>query len=156
MDDPESEAWNKHRALLGRVAIAWGDCHSAVYAIFLLLSGLPSDCADAIFFTLKADTAQRDITRALAIARLREHPKLEKRVADFIKGLNTLAGERNAAIHTSWAMRHPDMAITPDPFMRAHSKLEQDIEAQFTRLGEQLEEWHSRASDLYLELPRPI
>jgi hypothetical protein len=49
-------------ALLGRAKLAWTDCHDAVIFIFHDLSGMTWEKSTDVFFSLKADRAQREAT----------------------------------------------------------------------------------------------
>src|SRR5216684_2202670 len=71
----------EHAAMIGRVAVAWNDVQFAVSQIFWLLSGMPQKRAHAVFFALRTDAAQRDITNAAALDVLSDDNALYKRLA---------------------------------------------------------------------------
>ena len=65
---------------------------------------MPAEEARDIFFDLKSDRLQRDITLAAGKTALAEHPALWERFETTLEKVNELAGERNAAVHTVWAI----------------------------------------------------
>ena len=66
MSDPDLEKqYDEHAALVGHVTLAWSNIHSEVFAIFSLLCGMEGRRSEAIFFALKSDASQRDITLAI-------------------------------------------------------------------------------------------
>lgn len=91
--------------LVGDINVAWNDAHLSVYAIFAELVG-DSKKAKAMFFALRTDAAQRDITTALAPVALggEKLRRIRKEVLDFMKHLNQLASKRNDAIHSLWSI----------------------------------------------------
>ena len=62
------------------------------FLMFTALSGLPVRKAQAIYFTLKADTAQRDITAKVAAVALKSKPELLKRFALIMNAVTLLPG----------------------------------------------------------------
>jgi hypothetical protein len=58
----EEDYVREHAALLGRAKLAWTDCHDAVIFIFHDLSGMTWEKSTDVFFSLKADRAQREAT----------------------------------------------------------------------------------------------
>ncbi len=88
--------------LIGAITIVWNDAHEQVFKLFWYFSGMSKDQAEAVFFSLRADSSQRDITKSI----IRKHPNHpEEHKAHAIKWITTLdkkSGERNAATHTMW------------------------------------------------------
>ena len=58
----EEDYVREHAALLGRAKLVWNDCHDAVFFIFHDLSGMTWEKSTDVFFSLKADRAQREAT----------------------------------------------------------------------------------------------
>ena len=66
MPDTDLEKqYDEHAALVGHITLAWSNIHSEVFAIFSLLCGMEGRRSEAIFFALKSDASQRDITLAI-------------------------------------------------------------------------------------------
>jgi hypothetical protein len=147
-----AKSYGDHAALICRVTIKWNTVQMMVYLLFRQLCKLPSDQAQAIFFGLKADSAQRDITRDLAAVVLAPHKALADRTKTAISNLDRLAGERNAAVHTMWAVMSLEGDVTPVPGLRHHGKLEKDFTSQFQRLERDL----STLLEQFLELRNDI
>jgi hypothetical protein len=138
----DDKYYNEHAEMMGHVSLAWNDCHSEVLQIFHTLSNMDWKSAQAIFLSLRSDQAQRRMTRALMDSVLvteNDQPLLELG-RSLLKQLDDLAGERNAATHTMWVTLMPDRKIIPHPRIEKHGKLEEDFQAQFSRLTTQLRE----------------
>jgi len=138
-------ALEEHAKLIGNVTIAWNTAQSLVFTIFSVASGMKYDNAVAVFFALKTDFAQRDITIAVLDSELTgktpEVEKLRDRIKRPINKLNSLASERNAAIHTMWGYVHEegDVKVAPQPSVKHHPSLKvDDAAAQMVRLEEKL------------------
>jgi hypothetical protein len=138
----EEDYQREHAALLGRVTLAWNDCHYAVFNIFYDLSGMTWEQSQAVFFSLKADRAQRQATIAL----MKEVLASENDQGMFVAGKNLLnkldglADERNIATHTMWVVMMPQREIVPHPHMRHHANLKEDFRTQFDNLSTKLGE----------------
>jgi hypothetical protein len=158
MSDPDPaeaaaiHAYGEHAHIIGMVAVSWNGAQESLYLLFVVLMGLKKPEAEAIFFTLKADSAQRDITRELAKVILASNADLSKRTTDAITAFDKLSGERNAAIHTMWHASIPEATITPSPHARHHGSLKPDHRAQFLELADKLSDLES----LLFELAREI
>lgn len=140
---------------IGRVAVAWNTAQSLVHLYFMTISGLPVVEAKAVFFALKGDTGQRDITHALLQEKFISHPDLLARTNRVFKRLGELSGERNAAIHTLWSRQHANGMLQPTPFAIHHGKLEVDNHrAQFERLTSQLYELVGEMSSLFSDMAK--
>ena len=94
----------EHAQLIGSVVIAYNKVQWVISVLFVALSGMPAEEARDIFFTLKSDRLQRDITLAAGKTALAGHPALWERFETTLEKVNELAGERNAAVHTMWAI----------------------------------------------------
>lgn len=98
-----------HAPLIGRVTIAWNQAHYFIFQVFLALHPRPEpEFAETIFFALKSDRAQRDLTLAAARTMIK-HPPLLKETTAAIDRFTGLAGRRNAVTHAMWAFQpRPD------------------------------------------------
>jgi hypothetical protein len=94
----------EHAQLIGSVVIAYNKVQWVIFVLFVALSGMPAEEARDIFFALKSDRLQRDITLAAGKTALAEHPALWERFETILENINELAGERNAAVDTMWAI----------------------------------------------------
>jgi len=54
----DDKYYEEHAALLGRVTLAWSDCHHIVLSVFHTLSGVSWEKAYAIFLALRSDRAR--------------------------------------------------------------------------------------------------
>ena len=76
--------------------------------IFRDLLGNENPAAEAIFFALRSDKGQRDITQALAKAVITDDPEFCRDVIKTINEAGKLAGKRNAVIHAFWLVSHAE------------------------------------------------
>jgi hypothetical protein len=145
MGDRASKALDKFATTLGHVTIKYNEAQAFVLHIFINLSGAERHVARAMFFSMKSDAGQRDMTIAMARSLMVDDDYKEtaecKQVVSAIEGLSKLAGERNAAIHTMWYLDSesvgdspPDYWFIPDPNSIAHPRLQDDAEKQFKAL----------------------
>ena len=75
MADP-LDLMNEHATLIGSVVIAYNKIHWVISVLFVAFSGMPAEEARDVFFALKSDRLQRDITLAAGKTALAEHPAL--------------------------------------------------------------------------------
>jgi hypothetical protein len=136
----EEDYVREHAAMLGRVTLAWNDCHYAVFHIFHDLSGMTWERSQAVFFSLKVDRAQRQATIALMKEVLSSDNDrgMFETGKNLLNKLDSLADERNLATHTMWDVLMPERKITPHPHTRHHSLLKKDFIAQFEGLTTKL------------------
>jgi hypothetical protein len=99
-------------AMIGRVTVSWGDIHYAVFQLFVEITRMPNALAESIFFTLRSDATQRDITSAAAKHVLSED--LYVRVNTVFRQIAKVAGERNVVVHAMWATHYPSGHVTPN------------------------------------------
>jgi hypothetical protein len=124
-------------ASIGRITMSWGDIHFALFQLFTTATGMPKEAAEAIFFSLRTDAAQRDITAAACRTAFPED--LYGRINNAIKRVGGLAGERNVAIHAMWATHYPSGQVTPSPWVHGPFLLKKDdFDNQFAELQETL------------------
>jgi hypothetical protein len=141
-----------HAELIGRVAMAWNSVQYMIFLLFTRLSGLSPSKAEAIFFALKADAAQRDITSELAAVALKARPPLLARCNTILRDIGKRAGERNAATHTIWEVGAAG-AITPTQGVRVHTKLRADFTVQFRELESALRQHYADLVALQATFP---
>lgn len=67
MDEPEKfEAYDADFSrLVGDIAVTYNKCQGYVFRIFWSLNGMTRDKAKAVFFSVRSDSSQRDMTKAL-------------------------------------------------------------------------------------------
>jgi hypothetical protein len=87
---------------IGKMTIAWNDCQGIVFMIFHSLLDSDLGRAVAIFFAIKSDTGQRDITIGLAKYVLASKPGLLGELTAIFTTFNATAGRRNDFIHAIW------------------------------------------------------
>ncbi len=87
--------------LIGKMTIDWNECQSSVFLMFNQMLGVGVYKAMAIFFAVKSDGGQRDITIALANNTLAD-PRLLKDFTAAMTAFNRIAGRRNDFIHAMW------------------------------------------------------
>ena len=148
-----SEAIYDELALvIGRANIAWNDVHTAIFGLFREMSGMPWAAADAVFFSLRNDSAQRDITAALAKVTLSKKPDERDKLLAILNGVGKKAAERNAAIHTAWFVRAGEEE--PSVFLRrtAPKALKPKVRQQFRALTLSLGETYLELCQLEREL----
>ena len=140
--------------LVGAVTLGWSTAQSAVHALFVTLSGLGLERANAIFFALRQDRAQRDITFALAKATLIKHPDYLERASSLLNQLDKLSSERNAATHSLWFIsKEQKSALVINQYAKPHGKLDlADHRQQFLHLAKNLNEVASGLVSLLVDL----
>jgi hypothetical protein len=129
---------------IGAMTIRWNRCQSIIFMMFRRATGDNILLAKAMFFALRSDGTQRDITAAALQIALVYHPDLMARAVTAISDFSKIAGRRNDFIHAMWYF--PDDAKPPevwlnvrknlhgkDPFEEA-KKLIADLDAIFSRL----------------------
>jgi hypothetical protein len=87
---------------IGGLTILWKDCQAAIYMMFH--EALDTDIlkSQAVFFTLRSDGTQRDVTAALLKVALYLHPELADKAIRAINDFGRIAGKRNDFIHAIW------------------------------------------------------
>lgn len=141
MSSDLEERWDEHARLIGRISMISNTVQYSVFTLFHILSDTDVEIASAIFFSLKSDAGQRDLVNAVAKVRITETEELAliKKISDAINVAGRLSGERNAFIHTMWAMNVTDKTLSPIPGTIPHPRLELDrIENQANDLIERL------------------
>lgn len=144
--DRASKALDQFAKTLGHVTIKYNEAQAFVLFIFSNLLGSERHMAKTLFFSMKSDTGQREMTVALVKALMGEAlPDDCREIVGAIENLSSLSGERNAAIHTIWYLDEddgspPEYWFVPDPNTVPHRKLKDgDALVQFTELLEKLD-----------------
>jgi hypothetical protein len=128
----DSELIARHAELIGRVTLMWSDVHAQVGQLF------EDFCASAEarrrYWETQSDRIQRQLLLSVGSVALQEHPDLRERLEKTLAEIDGLARDRNAAIHTYWAIDSPGGKILPHRRVRSHKRLRTDFEAQFNEL----------------------
>ncbi len=160
MSNPDAlvrAALEKHAKLIGHITISWNSAQSLVFVLFCILSRLTLEEAQAVFFSLKADTAQRDMTRELGRVVLASNKELAKEFADAFAKLQDLSSLRNAATHTMWSVLVLESRLTPSPFVPPHKKLVPERTAeQFAQLQDDLDDVNGKLVALTLKAAQHV
>lgn len=141
------EIYDKLALKIGRANMVWNDVHMEIFLLFKELSGMNFHNAEAVFFSIRTDSAQRDMTLALAKSALWNQPSQFDQIKSTINLVGKLASERNAAIHMAWIVN--DGSDRPSPYLRVnpHPGLKDDAIAQFDAL-------ESALIDIFLKLSK--
>lgn len=130
-----------HAEAIGKVTISWSMCQLLVFALFYDLSGMTWENARAVFFALKSDATQREVTAALAQT-LTGTRSPKKKIISAIDRLTQLAGERNATVHTMWQVS--DEGLVPAQGISHFPKLDTaNPQKQFELLDAKLTSTHA-------------
>lgn len=87
---------------IGGMTIQWNECQSEIFIMFHEALGADILKSQALFFTLRNDGTQRDVTAALLRVALYQHPDLADRAVRTINDFAKIAGKRNDFIHAIW------------------------------------------------------
>lgn len=143
---PPPELIERYAKLIGNVAIEWNTAQYALYNLFETLTG--SKSAWSIFWGLRSDSTQRDITISAAKSWLNmDKNGLGPEVIRIVGELGKLAGERNAALHMPWGIAMDDWEGKPLNEWGGHrmvplkesTVLREDVEIQFEELGTKIQ-----------------
>ena len=122
-----SKAWDEFYNLIGRIVVTINSAHWCVFEMMGILLNTSREDTTPIYYSLKADAAQRDLTLAIMSDRLSEPSEadLAKRISITINDLGKASGLRNAFIHTHWSMEWGnDKLVVTDG--KPHPKLRMD------------------------------
>jgi hypothetical protein len=98
----EDKLKNELAPLIGHMTIEWNDIQATVFMIFHALMGTEINKSISIFFAIKSDTAQRDITLSLVREVLSRYSTLVSGLVTLFGAINKTAGRRNDFIHAIW------------------------------------------------------
>jgi hypothetical protein len=127
--------------MIGRITIAWNDVQSEIFELFAAASGVERQKAAMIFFSLRTDASQRDITNAAIFVALPQG-HVQYRLQKLLERAGKLAAERNLAIHQIWATHHPSGNMVPSPFIPRRTRLRDDFDVQFSALLDELKTFY--------------
>lgn len=88
--------------LIGAITIASNAAYEQLFRLFWMASGLSKEAAEAIFFSIKSDSGQRNITRSIISCSKKVQENHKVNALEWIEFLEKKSSERNAAIHTMW------------------------------------------------------
>ncbi len=136
---------------IGRASMVWNDVQSEVFFLFKKLSKMDLSSAEAVFFAVKTDASQREMTAALAKIELKDDPNNLDRVLNNLKEAGNLAAQRNVAIHTAWLVGEDYMPRLYGRLTRPKA-LRDDAENQFKELHDVLVSLFLKFSSLRKEM----
>ena len=141
-DTTSGELVARHAELIGRVTLMWSDIHAQVGQLFEDFCA--SEEARKRYWDIQNDRAQRQMLLSESSFALQEYPDLWERLEKALAAIDQLAGDRNAAVHTYWAIDLPAGKILPHRRVPSHKQLRSDFEAQFSELLNKLsDQWIS-------------
>lgn len=128
--------------LIGAITIASNAAYEQLFRLFWMASGLPKEAAEAVFFSIKSDSGQRDITRNIVSCSEKVQQDHKSHALEWIRFLEEKSGERNAAIHTMWDGQEliDGKAVSSSEISKKyhHKKLGTNVVNQFGSLINQL------------------
>jgi hypothetical protein len=86
------------------------------------------------YWETQSDRTQRLLLLSVGSVALHKYPDLRERLEKTLAEIDRLAGDRNAAIHTYWAIDLPTGKILPHRRLPPHKRLRPDFEIQFKEL----------------------
>jgi len=100
--------WDRLYHVIGRITVTLNSAHWCVFELMGILQNTDREDTAPIFYSLRADKAQRELTQAIAKNRLRDprEQALLTEINQAIDELGKIAGKRNSFIHTHWTMSH--------------------------------------------------
>jgi hypothetical protein len=144
-----SELVARHAELIGRVTLMWNDVHAQAGQLF------QDFCASAEarkrYSETQNDRIQRQLLLSVGSVALEKYPDLRERLEKTLTELDLLAGDRNAAIHTYWAVDLPTGKILAHRRSPPHKRLRADFEEQFEGLLEKLSDFWLSLFDLRID-----
>jgi hypothetical protein len=93
----------------------------------------------------------RQLLLSVGSVALEKYPDLREQLEKTLIELDRLAGDRNAAIHTYWAIDLPTGKILSHRRFPPHKRLRADFELQFEQLLEMLSEHWLSLFDLRID-----
>lgn len=141
---------------IGGMTIHWNECQSVIFMMFNRALGNKMILeAKAIFFTLRSDGTQREVTQALLQVALHNHADLLARVTSAISDFAKIAGRRNDFIHAIW--HFPENAEPAEVWLGVRKNLNgKDPVEEAKKLINDLEAMFARLFGLKLEVDRAL
>jgi len=137
-------------AKIGALAVQINRCQAIVFMIFHAALDTDIGRSQAIFFTLRSDSTQRDITTALVKDVLfigPEWKELAREIELEIQAFNSLSGRRNDFIHAIWVENEGEL---PSVLLGLKERLkDNDPVALADTLVSDLNSLYDRLTDLH-------
>jgi hypothetical protein len=150
-DDPRMDGGvvARHAALIGHVTLMWSDVHAQVGQLFEDFCA--SEEARKRYWETQSERTQRQRLLSVGSVALQDYPDLRERLETTLAEIDRLATDRNAAIHTYWAIDFPAGKILPHRRVPPHKSLRADFEVQFNELLEKLSDHWLSLFDLHID-----
>ena len=139
----------RHAELIGRVTLMWSDVHAQIGQLFDLFCASPE--ARKRYWETQSDRIQRQLLLSVGSVALQTYPDLWERLEKTLAGIERLAGDRNASVHTYWAVDLPSGKILPHRRIPQHKRLRADFEVQFKQLLQALSDHWISLWDLRID-----
>ncbi len=119
------EKWDTLYRLIGVIAHESSFAHWLVFEMFRIALKMDREEASGLYYALRADSGQRDLTVSVLEDRLAapEYSELLARVKKTFTELGKASGRRNGFIHTPWAMRYSSLEFVASHGAKLHPKL---------------------------------
>jgi hypothetical protein len=140
----------RHAELIGRVTLMWSDVHRQIGQLFEQFVE-PDEERKRAYWDMPSDAHQRQLARPAGSIALKEYPDLLGRFEQVLDAVDSIARDRNAAIHTYWAIDLPAGKIIPHRRVPPHKALRDDFEVQFKQLLEKLQDHWLALFDLNID-----
>jgi hypothetical protein len=147
---------------IGKITIAWNDLHLFIFGLFWRLNGNAALRSKAIFFAVRADRTQRDMTAALVQVELSRVPDLRDATIALLKDIGNAARRRNDVIHAMWSFESDwdqgtAHVFEPSSPRLSKKRLGEELDKLYedlTRLGGRLSTIHRQVIEFYEILDR--
>jgi hypothetical protein len=121
-DDELNAAFAPYITAAGEVVNAWNKLQEQLNLVFVAVTGMPKDMATAIWHSVRSDRVQRDLLLAAIDAAAKGKwadtrvDRASDDVSALVKHANTLAQDRNNAIHAPVSLSiDDDKKLVPFP-----------------------------------------
>lgn len=143
----EVEAWLA--PLIGRITIRWNELQELVYMMFdEMLYHDPR--GHAIFFAVKSDSAQRDMTIASFESVFGRNHALASEMRTLFAEIGKAAGRRNDAVHTQWLI---STKVPGGIHVPRHSRLHgKDAKVELETCLSEIDALYERVSNLWFRV----
>jgi len=148
-DKTSGELIAGHAELIGRVTLMWSDVHAQIGQLFEDFCASPEERKR--YWETPSDHTQRQMLLCEGSFALQEYPDLWGRLEKTLAAIDHLAGDRNAAVHTYWAIDLPAGRILPHRRLPPHRRLRPDFEVQFNELLNKLSDHWISLFDLRID-----
>ena len=149
--------WDELHRLIGCFAQESSMAHWLIFEMFRTILSMDRDQASELYYTMRADSAQREVTLAVLTDRLTspEGIKLLERIKIAFNEVGKTSGRRNGFIHTPWSMWHGTEEFVTTDGVKLHPKLKPvDVLGQAVALVAELRRTNSTLLALCDELER--